>query len=373
MNQKKPATLKSYGRAFQTISMSAAADARIRRALDAHTPPARRWLPALWALPLAACGLLVFWLTRPEPTTARGCDVVRESADTRYTGSCDVALTAMTVHLAADATFVQQESNVLLAAGTAHFSVRKVRPGERPVEIRIPEASIVVLGTEFTVTVTDNTSRVHLRSGRVRFVHQGHGAVEMLPGQQLTFETKTGKTEVVTVSTTPADDPEHDATSVDSTADDNTADDNTAGNNTTANNTTPPATPPLGVPEVFPSNRPGRALTPPSAHAEPTSSATAAPPTDLQVALELRAQGRYDEALARLGNVNPPDARAREVVDFEQATLIELQAPQRACSRYRQHLSHFPDSRYRAAVLQKLARCAAPDVNVDSREGESSP
>jgi hypothetical protein len=372
MTQKKPATLKSYGRAFQTISMSASADARIRQALDTETPRARRWFPVAWALPIvAACSFLLFWFVQSVAPTERACDVTRESADTRYAGRCDVELNAMTVHLEADATFVQQEGSVLLSAGTAHFSVRKVQPGEPAVEIRVPEASIVVLGTEFSVTVSDHASRVHLRSGRVRFVHQGHGAVEMWPGQQLTFETKTGKTEVVTVSATSAGNREPEAAPM----------------------ATPPqsSTPANSEPELAPPSNVDAQLRSRSSHSEAasarevsaraatttgattTSASTTAPPSDLQAALELRAQGRYDEALARLDHVNPESAHAREVVDFEQATLTELQSPERACARYRQHLERFPKSRYRTAVLQKLGRCASTTGTSAAESGATSP
>jgi ferric-dicitrate binding protein FerR (iron transport regulator) len=290
MTQKKPtlikgstgntSTLKSYGRAFQTVSMSAAADARIREALEVRTPRTRRWFPVVWALPLAAaCGCLLFWLTRPAPTVAGACEVTRESSDTRYAGNCDVELTAMTVHLDPDAKFVQQSSGVQLDSGTAHFSVRKVKAGEPPVEIKVPEASIVVLGTEFTVTVNDQSSRVHLRSGRVRFVHQGHGAVEMWPGQQLTFETKTGKTEVVTVSAPPADD-EHSVAAADVAPPTNTA----------AN-----AAPEVSTAEVADVGRrrpraSGKELSKASATPNATTP-TATPPSELQLALELRARG----------------------------------------------------------------------------------
>lgn len=368
MTQKKPTpikgatvnppSLKSYGRAFQTVSMSAAADARIREALEVRTPRTRRWFPLVWALPLAAaCGCLLFWLTRPTPTVAGACEVTRESSDTRYAGNCDVELTAMTVHLDPDAKFVQQSSGVQLDSGTAHFSVRKVRAGEPPVEIKVPEASIVVLGTEFTVTVNDQSSRVHLRSGRVRFVHQGHGAVEMWPGQQLTFETKTGKTEVVTVSAPPAND-EHGDTPELETPSTSTAQEASA------------SSPQMAAP-VRQRPRNGAALSKAAGSAASvaaTPSATATPPSHLQLALELRARGRYDEALSHLENVNPSSAHAREVVDFEQATLTELQTPERACARYRQHLTRFPRSRYRAAISQKLVNCTAPDSSPQSPE-----
>lgn len=349
MNQKKPATLKSYGRAFQSVAMSSAADARIRRALDVQTPPPRRWWPLAWAVPIVvAAACLVLWQTNSDTSAGRGCEVTRESVATRYAGRCDVELSAMTVHLEPDATLVQQAAHVLLASGTAHFEVRKVLPGDPAVEVHVPEASIVVLGTEFTVTVTDHTSRVQLRSGRVRFVHEGHGAVEMWPGQELTFETKTGKTEIVTVSPAPSNAHELAATSTASSAPALGASVQTAEPPSSQNAGA------VGNPQTQPRRR---NVASPGAPSAPSPAPSAAVSSDLQVALDLRAQGRYDEALGRLEKVNPVGAHAREVVDFEQATLTELQAPQRACARYRQHLQRFPQSRYRAAVLQKLARC----------------
>lgn len=344
MNPKKPATLKSYGRAFHAISMSAAADQRIRRALEGQAPRTRtRAVVSMWALPVVAvCGLLL-WLEWPGDTTTHACDVARESTDTRYAGRCDVELRAMTVRLAPDATFVEHERDVALAAGTAHFSVRKVAPGEPPVRVRVPGASIVVLGTEFTVTVTDQTSRVSLLSGHVQFVHDGRGAVDMRPGQQLTFEAKTGKTEVVTVSA---------------------ADASTETSRAEVRNVAPPEpsspSPATESTHLPPSPPPG-AVTRTRSESSPRTpngaSSADAPSSDLQAALELRAQGRYEEALVRLERVTPQGSHAREVVDFEQATLTELQTPSEACVRYRQHLARFPSSRYRAAVLQKLARC----------------
>lgn len=359
MNHKKPATLKSYGRAFQTIAMSAAADARIRRALDVRAPRKRRWVPFVWALPLAAaCGLLAVWVNTSTPNPQHGCEIVRESMATRYVGRCDVDLSAMTVHLEADAKLVQNQTGVSLMAGTAHFGVRKVRPGEPPVEVRVPEASIVVLGTEFTVTVTDQTSQVDLRSGHVRFVHQGRGAVEMWPGQRLTFETRTGKTEVVNVRTRDA------ADGVASTV---TA--SPLGASDAAATATPAPLQSSGPDPRSSKQRPAR-VGAASSHAT-TTAAPPAPPSDLQLALELRAQGRYEEALARLSKVSVEDAHASEVVDFERATLTELQAPERACARYREHLARFPNGRYRAAVLQKLARCVPSSASSGAPTGGS--
>lgn len=362
----KPATLKQYGRAFRATSLSAPTDARIRAAIDEPRQPRQRWFPLAWATPLvAACALAALWARTSADSSA--CEVTEQVDHTRYAGRCDLDLEAMTLQLSPGAVVEERNTRVSLALGTAHFSVRKVQPGQPPVTIALPDASIEVLGTEFTVEILNNATRVHLHSGRVRFRHQGRdpsssgSSVDMLPGQLLTFESRTGKTELVTLDASAVSDPSrlHDAPA-------NQAAPSSEGAASVAQH-------PEASTEAQATD--GAASTATKTHdIKPTTSAkapspapvatTSAPParsptSELDEALRLRAAGRYEEALAALDDVNPQTTRAREVVDYERAALTEHTSPARACTRYRQHLVVFPQSRYRAAVLDKLTRCSA--------------
>lgn len=363
----KPASLKQYGRAFRATSLSAATDAKIRAAIDCPQRPRQPWLPLVWATPLvAACAALALWVHTSVDSNA--CEVTEQSDHTRYEGRCDVELEAMVLQLSPGAVVEDHDSRVRLALGTARFSVHKVAAGQPPITIALPDASIEVLGTEFTVEVLQRSSRVHLHSGRVRFLRQGRGpnpdsgAVDMVPGQLLTFENHTGKTELVTLDASAASDPNrlHDAVDAKPVLAPMVADPSPVS----APSSAPGATSDLHQPSdrhqpsANDSKQAAKATVRSSA-ASPTP-ATTAQPSVLDEALRLRAAGRYDEALAALDDVSPQGTRAREVVDYERAALTEHTSPTRACARYRRHLVEFPQSRYRAAVLDKLARCNAP-------------
>lgn len=385
-HKPESATLKDYGRAFQTIPLSNAADQRIRSALDGS--PREKHVKWLWAVPVAAACALALLLARGslfEPSSA--CEVTRNGDHTRYSGRCIVDLATMALRLEADATLDHHAEEVRLVRGTARFDVRKVPTGAPPVRIEVPEASIEVLGTQFTVTVAAHTSRVQLHEGRVRFLHAGSGTVEMSPGEQLTFENATGRTQVVTVEglAAPKASPIQAVTSnaaptasqrgatPQGLAQPDVTDNRAATRQDAPLAPVPPASEASAVSSA--ANRAlqvsrvniGATLVP-SSNTLPSTAPSAAGPSELQHALQLRAQGRYDEALEALENVTATGTRAREVVDFEQATLTELRTPEHACVRYQQHLANFPQSRYRAAVLGKLARCSAdqtmPQENV---------
>lgn len=373
----KPATLKQYGRAFRATSLSATTDAKIRAAIDNPQRPRRHWFPLVWATPFAAaCAALTLWIYVSADSHA--CEVTEQSDHTRYAGQCDVELRTMAVQLSPGAVVEEHDSRVRLSHGAAHFSVHKVEPGHPPVTVTLPDASIEVLGTEFTVEISHNVSRVHLQSGRVRFLRQGRGldtgAVDMVPGQLLTFESRTGKTEVVTLDANAASDPNrlHDALPAEPAS-------------APVNATSSPSSAPSPEPETTsqsPNNSndtkrttqgaarsPAAPTAPTSTAATNTATAGTVQSSVLDEALRLRAAGRYDEALAALDDVNPQGTRAREVVDYERAALTEHTSPARACVRYRRHLVEFPQSRYRAAVLEKLAQC---NTSVDSRAKSTS-
>src|SRR5690606_37042948 len=147
-------------------------------------------------------------------------------------------------------------------------------------------ASIVVLGTEFTVTVTEHTSRVSLLSGHVRFVHDGNGAVDMKPGQQLTFEAKTGKAMLATVSPADSSQEPSQATAPRVTSPE-------------ASNAPPPVAPlrvaPIRDDSPLAADLPAQPKHHRTASSPRAAESASAGSSDLQAALELRAQGRYDE------------------------------------------------------------------------------
>jgi len=212
-----------------------------------------------------------------------------------------------------------------------------VRPEGERVRIGVPNGTIEVIGTRFSVRAIEARGEIVLYEGRIRFVHENGAVSAMVAGQTLEW-TPHG------IGSGPPE----------ATADPSPV---TRGSSPRSPN---------------PATTPGRAarLRPRSLKQEETVLVDDEPAVEDRFAQglgqveQLRATGRYARALVVLDALDAmaTDHRTREVLSFERGTLLELVDVERACAHWREHLERFVNGRYTAEIARHRTTC------VDSRK-----
>ena len=180
---------------------------RIARELDRRDRQARwPWVPMMTFVAGAAVVLaFLAWARAPRvdvsPTAtprhaliaAPDCSTVGANGAVAVDGACQVISRepGMRVQTMADAKLDVEHKTIRLRKGTALFDVDPV-DGD-PVRVQTPAGVVIVVGTRFTVDVSDGTTHVDLFEGKVEFHGNDGNVTPIEAGQQWAFgETQGG-------------------------------------------------------------------------------------------------------------------------------------------------------------------------------------
>jgi hypothetical protein len=343
--------LRAHDERLRQVPLSLGADLRIKRALREASvePPARKRVVLAWTFGFAGVLLLALsiWsskreanlhpgatLTAPNP----GCKVSERERDLLLKGDCSLQIGTITLSSEQDTEIRKHAEGLEFLTGHALFEVQPVRAGHPPVRLKVSGGTIEVVGTRFVVTQDAEQGSVELLEGRIRFLSHGREPIELRPHEMFAWNTRA------------ASDARR-ATAAEKAA----TDEKTAVDPKKA--TTPPheSAGERGL-DTLPS------ATPPLASA---SEGEARKELDAAVArvLDLRAMGRYHEALAGIDALEskPLDLRTREALSYERGTILSrLKDRAASCRHWAEHLRRFPNGQYRSFVEKQLTQgCAA--------------
>jgi hypothetical protein len=306
--------------------MPAAAAARVRRRLDQRARPSRRI--GVTVLALAAAGAGAWLIARPQASSERSSSfvdgveadgvetIVRSpdlqlSVDARHAvlhvdrGSCTLRVRDWgTVSLRAGSSLRRADDGLELSSGAADFAVDKRAPANGSTFVHVPQGSIEITGTRFSMIQSERVGSVHLDEGSIRFHAPDGRTVALVPGQSLAWPLPAEV--AAAVETAPA------------------------ARDTTVN-------PVTAAQRKVPSSQPG---------------------TDrgglVEQIAKLRAEGRYQELVEALGAAIGRERRAlmRERLSFELGAVLtyHLVANERACTHWAAHDRAFPGGHYAEEV-----------------------
>ncbi len=322
------ALLRDQDAQLQRTPLSFGADLRIKKALreSAVRQPARpRLVPRLAIALVALVGLVValaFWLRPRAPAprvSADDCSVREHDRKSELSGRCTLRLGGITLSSTQAAAVVSHPNELEVLRGQVRLKVAPVPPKQRPVRVRVSGGLIEVVGTEFAISEDGTQGTVELFEGKIRFLAPGRAAIELAPGERFSWK-----------ASAPA----------------------------------AAAAPAVSAPEALPSAAPLLPLPPlPPSHAKPAAPEPHAVERAVERALELRAQGRYDEARAEIDAVEGgADQRAAEALSYERASLLwRAGDATAACAQWRAHVARFPQGSYHSFVIKHLSeRCSQP-------------
>jgi len=210
------------GRVLRAIMAVVAGPGRERvKAEVLRTVAPRRWHRAVLAGVLAATAviMLAFWLRSPAIATLTAAEgaatIVRAGKEQpAHRGSCLIAGDTLHVtnRLGATATVRYPDATQLLLSsgslgkfetggsggkeirlteGSLHARVSK-QPAGKPLTITTPQATVTVVGTEFSLDVADARTQLEVHEGLVRMTRKdGRDAVEVGAGQSAVFMSGT--------------------------------------------------------------------------------------------------------------------------------------------------------------------------------------
>lgn len=222
--------------------------------------------------------------------------------------------------------------------GRCRFVVTPRTGAQPPLRVQVSGGVIEVTGTEFLVDQGETSGKVDLLEGTIRFLAPGRAPIEMHAGESFAWissaapeaSTSSAPTEVVVArEALPAD-----AIRIrkDSSAARSVA---------------------RAVPEA-------------SATSGQIERETGRNPVAREDVLDrvqrLRSNGRYDEALRALPELNSDslDDDDREVLSYEKGTLLERSGRNdAACQHWEAHARTYPRGSYRELVNARLSRCAS--------------
>lgn len=217
---------------------------------------------------------------------------------------------AMTIEVWRGARLEPYDDGVRVHEGLLAFSVDRVAPSGRPARVAVSGGIIEVLGTRFVVDQTKRRGHVDLIEGAIQFHGAGDHIEAIDPGHRFSWATPVSRTVADAKPTS------------------------SAGGGDRGSNRTGSSTP---------------------------------EPVDLSGVLaevaRLRRRGEDTAAIAKLDELDQRalDRRAREVISFERATLVERSAStEAACDAWTAHQTRFASGRYQADVERRLLqlRCS---------------
>ncbi|HVJ21168.1 MAG TPA: FecR family protein [Polyangiaceae bacterium] len=325
------ALLRARDRELSKVPLSFGADLRIRKALRDGTsrrPPRSRLVAGLavgLAGLVALVAVLVVWPARELPAE-RGahdaCSVREHGPMSELSGRCTLQLGRVTLQSTRQAAVESRPNELAVLRGHVRLKVAPVAPKQPPVRVRVSGGVIEVVGTEFAITEDGTTGTVELFEGKIRFLAPGRAVIELRPGERFSWK-----------ASAPAEAEELPPRAPSTTEQ--------------SAPVPPPSRPAAPAPEKSAAQRP-----------EPRNVDHA-----VERALELRAQGRYDEARAEIDAVDgSADQRAAEALSYERASLLWRGGDAAgACAQWRAHAVRFPQGSYHSFVTKHLSeRCSQP-------------
>lgn len=232
------------------------------------------------------------------------CTYTRAGLDLRLAERCRVRIDEPAVELdvwsAAKLTVTPR--GVALVSGTVLFHVAEVADADAPVRVDVEGGAIEVVGTRFVVEATPEGGRLDLLEGNVRF-HTDDEIIEVEPGRRHAWGNF-----VATAPPTPRE----------------------------------PAKSPSGSPAGSPAG--------PEASVDLVEG--------LAEVARLRQRGEHTAAVQRLRALGRGvrDRHAREVLSFEEGTLLEkFESQAIACSHWARHARRFGAGSYDAEVARRRA------------------
>lgn len=316
------------------VQMPPEVDARVRLVLRTG---GRRRLPPLFLglVTGAAAAAGVVWLAaRPAPGLAlpEGFSAVDLSTDVRLDvsgagktirierGSCALKVRGWgRVTLHSGAVLRRAGGGLELTAGRADFQVDKRSSAQGPTFVRVPEATIEITGTRFSILERPDGGSVHLDEGAIRFRALDGRTVTLAPGQSLDWPL-------------------------------------------------PPAPPAETRPEVVatPSAKrdvPAEPTLPRPRRAPPAPPRPAAAPDSSGIVeriAQLRADGDYAELARELAAALDAERRplTRERLSFELGSVLTYHFSDRAkaCAHWSGHLRDFPNGHYQEEATDARQR-----------------
>lgn len=312
---EKPNFVEALRRADAELEgrdLSAGAQRRLAKALEARPRPAARWLVVAAVAGAVVLGVGLWrWPTSPLP----GFTLAQASPDARYhsigealelsAGEVELRGEGLTLWLEGAATVEREGADSLaVRAGRVGFAVTK-RPGA--FRVKVSHGVIEVLGTRFWVRQGEAGGEVRLEEGRIRFT-QADGATRTL---------EAGATLTWPLPTSPATEPEPEPETE------------------TETETDPPGL------------APGR----PSARGRSADTGAV-----LAEVAELRSRRAYAQAVGRLREAlaKPLGPASRERLSWELGSILTYQLAQgsEACAHWARHLRAFPRGAYEVEVRQ---------------------
>jgi hypothetical protein len=355
--------LRRYDQRLQQSPTRLALEMRVKRSLQRGVRTGWRTRPLFFgamALSTALAALLFFGL--PEVTvhklkarsssaaSAAPTCLLRDAAGrgTEYMGQCNITSDGVTV-LTEPGSVVSGFGRVwAVGRGRCRFKVEPIAPGTEPLRVQVNGGVIEVMGTEFLIEEREQSGSVELYSGKIRFVATGRPAVDLLPGEQLSWVRAPQSAEMPD-SETPNSEAPIGTTKTGETPSSETPS-SEAPNSGTPSSEAPvvgAAAPSVVATEVVESPLPVATTTLSEVNLE------------VERALRLRSLGQYREALRALNALipKPLDVHTREVLSFEKGTILERLAAPNSCAHWAEHLAQFPAGRYRSLVETKLGNC----------------
>lgn len=275
-------------------------DARARR------PRSRSWM-AITAAATVAAAVAVIVVVRPTPEVYATGPAECATYDAHHVGSFECP--TVTAHIDDDTVQLDRQSYVWrdkknrleVRAGRVRFDV-KARKNERDrLEVKVSDGTIIVVGTAFAVTQRDSGGSVTLEHGTIRFVWRDGETQTLQPGETLVWPRRQA----------------------------------------------PPPTPePKPEPtEPEPTDEPKRPQHRDAVEARIETKVESI----MQRQFQLRAQHRYDEAMAVLQQAAADKhytKRQRERFDYELGVLIQTQrGTAAACAHWKHHRETFGNTR----------------------------
>jgi len=325
--------LREVDEAVRSVDLSPEADARVAERIEMERRRRARPSRPIGGVAIAfatgvalATGLALLWGRSTHdagvPPTAVtyapvDCSSHQQGDRLRLRGHCRIELSsAMVVETWRDAALAVTPRGPRVLDGAATFEVAPVR-GDEPIRVLVAGGSIEVMGTRFTVIERDLRGRVDLVEGRIVFVDLSNRRVVLLPGERLTW-TAAG------IDALPS---------------------------------SPPAPTEPRIDSVVPAE-----LDQPSPRPTPRITAESHRSTvPLDRIAQLRAAGRYEEALSvvRQTGRTKLDRRTREALAYEEGAILQdhLHRTDEACTHWRRHLRRFPSGTYAASVALRLRDC----------------
>ncbi len=172
----------------------AAVEAAERRP-EPVAPPRRGVLKPLLTVAVAACLLVVLG---PSLRLQLLADHQTGSGELREVSLPDGSRVHLSAESAIRTDYSDGERRVELLAGQAFFDV--VRNAQRPFVVSADSMDVTVLGTSFDVQNASGLYAVSVQSGAVSVSYDGDLGHQLVPGQQLTLERRSGELRVDSIA-----------------------------------------------------------------------------------------------------------------------------------------------------------------------------